>query len=512
MKYYFLDKPVANLTNIVTPKKMEVIVQRPIAEVPISIPTLPYYNSMALNMLLNADPSYTPNISDNIPAYNIILVVGTGGTGGFLVRDLSRYISTLPYAKTTLMVLMDADIVEPKNINRQNFIHADVDKNKAEVLAQRYGKAFGVKIVHIPEHLTDKNIDSIISPKFCLDAAIQQLGISNASDKGYGVNYIIASCVDNNKTRTLISNTLGLIRNPVIYPNSNLISGAPGSFFNSHLSGAALKSMTWIDSGNETHSGQVICYYDTLFTQLISSSGVYSGNKNNPYKFADIDQYFKNPAQYLYSFLLANPKFYDRNQSFQDVVAAAVNKWLHVHKLGIDANESSFAAWMKPIKELNPLAKDFTSTAKYVMAKAFTNIAMFEQNVTFPITFVYPTIWDQAGDKLNIELSCAEQSVVDPQNIMVNIQAASYMMNYFSRILASNPKTAMLNSFGTSWNHNQSREFYMTESVLKEIFTGMLKHIQPVISTRKADVYKTELFKTATNSYTRIVSRGLGDF
>ena len=47
--------------------------------------------------------------------------------------------------------------MEAKNLLRQNFIQADVGKNKAEVLAQRYGRAYGVNIIPIVRRVTPES-------------------------------------------------------------------------------------------------------------------------------------------------------------------------------------------------------------------------------------------------------------------------------------------------------------------------------------------------------------------
>lgn len=66
---------------------------------------------------------------------NKILVVGAGGIGSYLVPFLVKASQTLPLDIT----VMDFDIVEEKNLLYQNYEPEDVGKNKAEVLAERYG-------------------------------------------------------------------------------------------------------------------------------------------------------------------------------------------------------------------------------------------------------------------------------------------------------------------------------------------------------------------------------------
>ena len=67
------------------------------------------------------------------------IVVGAGGTGGYLIRDLARLIGTFNLQNNMDMsiIVIDGDKVEPKNLIRQNFIKSDLGKYKAEVMAAR---------------------------------------------------------------------------------------------------------------------------------------------------------------------------------------------------------------------------------------------------------------------------------------------------------------------------------------------------------------------------------------
>lgn len=84
-----------------------------------------------------------------LPAYdqlNLVLI-GCGGTGGWLAVNLPRiaYLQKLA-GKKVVITLIDPDIVEAKNIPRQNFISSDLRLPKAAVLAARYGLQWGMEI------------------------------------------------------------------------------------------------------------------------------------------------------------------------------------------------------------------------------------------------------------------------------------------------------------------------------------------------------------------------------
>ena len=66
-----------------------------------------------------------------------IVLIGCGGTGGYIAPHLARiaYIVKSLINFTPELIFVDMDTVEIRNINRQNFIYTDINKNKAEVLA-----------------------------------------------------------------------------------------------------------------------------------------------------------------------------------------------------------------------------------------------------------------------------------------------------------------------------------------------------------------------------------------
>lgn len=65
-----------------------------------------------------------------------IVVLGAGGTGGYIIPHLYR----IAFAdnRNYRIIICDGDIVEPKNLIRQNFIEQDVGRIKSQVLAERY--------------------------------------------------------------------------------------------------------------------------------------------------------------------------------------------------------------------------------------------------------------------------------------------------------------------------------------------------------------------------------------
>lgn len=83
-----------------------------------------------------------------------IVLIGAGGTGSRLLPPLAQLVKTCLRKHTPGAMLencdiyvVDGDIVEDKNLSRQNFIAPDVGRNKALVVAERYARAFGINII-----------------------------------------------------------------------------------------------------------------------------------------------------------------------------------------------------------------------------------------------------------------------------------------------------------------------------------------------------------------------------
>ncbi len=81
--------------------------------------------------------------NDFIPGNYSIVVVGCGGTGGYVAESLSRL---LPREAT--IVLVDHDRVEERNLVRQNFFREDIGKVKSETLALRLSRNYGRAVAY----------------------------------------------------------------------------------------------------------------------------------------------------------------------------------------------------------------------------------------------------------------------------------------------------------------------------------------------------------------------------
>lgn len=86
-----------------------------------------------------------------------VLVVGLGGVGAYAAEMICR-------AGVGRMTIVDADTVQPSNINRQlPALHTTIGRSKAEVLAERYRQINPeLELTVLPVYLKDDNIPELL--------------------------------------------------------------------------------------------------------------------------------------------------------------------------------------------------------------------------------------------------------------------------------------------------------------------------------------------------------------
>ena len=165
--------------------------------------------------------AYTPNF---IP--QTIVIFGVGGTGSRLVPLVAQFVKTCPWILNPHIILVDDDVVEEKNLLRQNFIASDVGKHKAEVLAQRYSRAYNIRISPLVHRVVEP--DSFLRMSNTHYAqCVENIGLTSA---------MFILCVDSPAARrSILKQITALVDYSTSRRYGNLI----------------------IDSGNETDFGQV---------------------------------------------------------------------------------------------------------------------------------------------------------------------------------------------------------------------------------------------------------------
>src|SRR5437879_1122458 len=75
----------------------------------------------------------------------LVTIAGLGGTGAFLAEDLARLLG-VHFGWRTHIHLADHDRVELQNTQRQAFSARDLDKYKAQVVAERLVRQFPIEV------------------------------------------------------------------------------------------------------------------------------------------------------------------------------------------------------------------------------------------------------------------------------------------------------------------------------------------------------------------------------
>ena len=151
-----------------------------------------------------------------------VVMLGAGGTGGHIAPHLYRLLYALE--RPVRFIICDGDVVEQKNLVRQNYTPADLGENKAKVLAERYSAVFGMETEYVPEFIeSEERLRELLTPQ------VWKMGPEyNAPLMKEQV--ILIGAVDNNRSRQLCHS--------LFYQMDELI---------------------YIDSGNGEHTGQVVC-------------------------------------------------------------------------------------------------------------------------------------------------------------------------------------------------------------------------------------------------------------
>jgi molybdopterin/thiamine biosynthesis adenylyltransferase len=124
-----------------------------------------------------------------------IIIVGLGGVGSILSSKIARYLAYSTKEITTLW-LVDGDTYETKNYERQEF---NLLGNKAEIKAAQLSSEFAnLSIISYKNYINADNIIDVISNKS-----------------------IVFLCVDNHKTRKIVSEYCSTLQDIVLISGGN---------------------------------------------------------------------------------------------------------------------------------------------------------------------------------------------------------------------------------------------------------------------------------------------------
>lgn len=153
-----------------------------------------------------------------------VVMLGAGGTGGHIAPHLYRLLYALD--RSVRFIICDGDVVEEKNLVRQNFVPADLGENKAKVLAERYSTVFGMEAEYVPSFVeTEERLRELLTPDYW---HVNRL--NSRYSEIVREQVVLIGAVDNNRSRQLCDR--------VFHQANELI---------------------YIDSGNGEFTGQIVC-------------------------------------------------------------------------------------------------------------------------------------------------------------------------------------------------------------------------------------------------------------
>ncbi len=154
-------------------------------------------------------------------------LVGAGGTGSFMAMNLARLAFELnARGKAASICIVDPDSVETSNIPRSNFCFAEIGQNKAETLAGRIARAWGIEVGFVKEGFTPALLQSVRD-----DWSVQSLSSQKLT--------FLVGCVDNHLARLQMHEA-------VKFHNEQRYVSDPSP------------RVWWIDGGNGRDTGQVL--------------------------------------------------------------------------------------------------------------------------------------------------------------------------------------------------------------------------------------------------------------
>ncbi|RJX17573.1 MAG: thiamine biosynthesis protein ThiF [Desulforudis sp.] len=110
-----------------------------------------------------------------------LVLVGCGGTGSWLAPAVVRIARLIieKFDKSVHVHFVDPDVVEAKNVFRQNFCQAEIGRNKADALAFRYSLAWGVEITAWAKHVSAVEIEGSYNSMYLLIGCVDRASARN---------------------------------------------------------------------------------------------------------------------------------------------------------------------------------------------------------------------------------------------------------------------------------------------------------------------------------------------
>lgn len=157
---------------------------------------------------------------------NIIAVIGSGGTGSYLAENLVNKFNL--HRDSTKIMLIDGDILEEKNLERQAFFSDEVGMNKCDALKTRLESS-------CDEHVELDSLNDFINNA----RVFNKLFRSELKTPEEIRNFYIVSCVDNQYARIRMTLAVHVLHRYFERSKTNT-------------------NVVYVDSGNTEFTGQTI--------------------------------------------------------------------------------------------------------------------------------------------------------------------------------------------------------------------------------------------------------------
>lgn len=129
-----------------------------------------------------------------------VIVVGCGGTGGFFIKEFGRFMGRT--REKILLTLIDGDIVEKHNLDRQSFQEEDIGLPKSTILAEALTACLGIptnRITSFPCYIDSRaQLNSIVWSSYR-----EFVDDYHSSSNCYHLPILIG-CVDNHAARKVM--------------------------------------------------------------------------------------------------------------------------------------------------------------------------------------------------------------------------------------------------------------------------------------------------------------------
>ncbi len=119
----------------------------------------------------------------------VFIIVGAGGTGSLLARDLPKLLIDTPHK----MLIVDGDQVEKKNMKRQSYQIQDIGEFKSIALSSKINTFYDTRCEALGLYLTKNEII-----EYC--------------ENNFEYTPVIIGCVDNDATRKIIEYTFNKLK------------------------------------------------------------------------------------------------------------------------------------------------------------------------------------------------------------------------------------------------------------------------------------------------------------